>query len=73
MPRGHLRTYRRPKPADDATAELERILAAEQVPDDAGPIRERRSIDYRPLVVGIGLVISGLAAIAFVLTLRASG
>jgi hypothetical protein len=71
MPRRHPHTYRRPKPVDDAAAELERILTEEQVPDDAEPIRERRSIDYRPLVAVIALVIFGLAAIAFILTLRA--
>jgi hypothetical protein len=70
MPRRHPHTYRRPKQVDDAAAELERTITAEQVPDDAGPIRERRSIDYRPLVAVIGLVIFGLAAIAFLFALR---
>jgi hypothetical protein len=36
-------------------------------------MRERRSIDYRPIIAVIGLVIFGLAAIALILTSRASG
>jgi hypothetical protein len=55
MPRRHLRTYRRPKSIE---------------PNDSGPTGKRPLIDYRPLVAVIGLVIFGLAAIAFLLTLR---
>jgi hypothetical protein len=71
MPRRHLRTYRRPKPVEDA--ELERILSADRHPDESGPVRERPAIDYRPIIAVIGLVVFGLAAIAFLLSLRAHG
>jgi hypothetical protein len=70
VPRRHPHTYRRPKPADDAAAELERILTTEQVPEDGGHLQNRPPIDYRPIVAVIGLVVLGLGLIAFVLTLH---
>jgi hypothetical protein len=71
MPRRHPRTYRRPKPIDDA--DLERILGPEREPDESGPTRQRPTIDYRPIIAVVGLVVFGLAAIAFLLTLRSHG
>jgi hypothetical protein len=71
MPRRHLRTYRRPKPADEAIADLERTLSTElQVPSDTGHFQNRPLIDYRPIVAVIGLVVFGLGLIAFLLTMR---
>jgi hypothetical protein len=73
MPRRHLHTYRPPKPVDDAVAELERILSAEQVATNRAPVPERAPINYRRIAAVIGLVILGLAAITFILTLRSHG
>jgi hypothetical protein len=71
MPRRHIRTYRRPKPIDDA--DVERILSAEREPDERWLTRERPAIDYRPMIAVVGLVIIGLPLIAFLLSLRMTG
>jgi hypothetical protein len=70
MPRRHPHTYRRPNPADDALADLERALEqpGSVASDDASP-RESPSIDYRPVVAVIAIVIFGLGLIAFILAL----
>lgn len=71
MPRRHPHTYRRPKSADDALAVGERVLGEpEDAATDDAPARERRSIDYRPIVAVIAMVIFGFGLIAFLLALR---
>jgi len=66
MPRRHPRIYSQPNPAEDALADIERPL---HEPDNASidemPQRQRPSIDYRPLVAVIAIVIFSLALIAF--------
>jgi hypothetical protein len=66
MPRRHPRIYSQPKPAEDALADIERLL---HEPDNASidemPQRQRPSIDCRPLVAVIAIVIFSLALIAF--------
>lgn len=66
MPRRHPRIYSQPKPAEDALADIERLL---HEPDNASidemSQRQRPSIDYRPLVAVIAIVIFSLALIAF--------
>jgi hypothetical protein len=61
MPRRHIRTYRGPK------------AVRKEEPNDRRPLRELPPIDYRRVVAVIGLVVFGLAAIAFLLTLRSRG
>jgi hypothetical protein len=72
MPRRHLRTYRRPKPVDEALADLERALdGQEKAASDDAPRRELPPTDYRPVVAVIAIVIFSLAMIALIFTLRA--
>jgi hypothetical protein len=68
MPRRHIRTYRRQKPLNEA--EVGGFLSAEDAPVDHRRTQAQPTIDYRPIVAVLGLVIFGLAAIAFILTLR---
>jgi hypothetical protein len=71
VPRRHLRTYRRPKPIDEALADLERALdGPEKTAGDDAPRRELPPTDYRPIVAVIAIVIIALALIAFLLSLR---
>jgi hypothetical protein len=71
VPRRHLRTYRRPKPIDEALADLERALdRPEQAATDDAPRRELPPTDYRPIIAVIAMVIFSLALIAFLLSLR---
>jgi hypothetical protein len=72
MPRRHLRTYRRPKPSDEALADLERALDGPDRATDDAPRRELPPTDYRPIITVIAIVIFSLALIAFVFTLRAA-
>jgi hypothetical protein len=70
--RRHPHTYRRPKPVDEALADLERALdGPENVTSDDAPRRELPPTDYRPIIAVIAIVIFSLAMIAFVFTLRA--
>jgi hypothetical protein len=72
MPRRHPRTYLRPKAPDERSADLLRVIEQpERAADDDAPPQERPSIDYRPIVAVIAIVILSLAFIAFLLTLRA--
>jgi len=58
MPRRHPRIYSQPKPAEDALADIERLLHEPDNPSiDEMPQRQRPSIDYRPLVAVIAIVI----------------
>jgi len=61
MPRRHQHTYRWGKPVDEAIAELEREFAPEPT--------KREPIDYRPIIAVVGIVVFGLALIAFLLSL----
>jgi hypothetical protein len=71
MTRRHLRTYRRPKPVDEAMADLERALdGPEQAATDDAPLRELPPTDYRPIIAVVAIVIFSLAMIAFLLSLR---
>jgi hypothetical protein len=71
MPRRHLRTYRRPKQADEAIADLERALEQPgSVTLDEAPRRELPPTDYRPVVAVLAIVIFSLGLIAFFLALR---
>jgi hypothetical protein len=73
MPRRHLRTYRRPKPSDEALADLERALdEPEKTASDDAARRELPPTDYRPIIAVIVIVIFSLGLIALLLTLRAS-
>jgi hypothetical protein len=73
MPRRHLRTYRRPKPIDEALADLQRALdGPEKAASDEAPRRELPPTDYRPIVAVIAIVIFSLAMIALIFTLRAA-
>jgi hypothetical protein len=72
MPRRHPHTFRRPKSANDALADFERVLyEPENAPIDQAPPNERPSIDYRPILAVIAIVIFSLALISFIFTLRA--
>jgi hypothetical protein len=62
--RRHPRTYRRPKSGDDALAGIEGALHEPgNAPMDDAPPRERPSIDYRPIIAVIAIVIFSLALI----------
>jgi hypothetical protein len=72
MPRHHPHTYRRPKPIDEALADLERALAQpEGTASDDAPRRELPPTDYRPMIAVIAIVIFSLALIAFIFAIRA--
>lgn len=66
MPRRHPRTYQRKRARPS--------YEGEQGEWPGAHMRKRSTpTDYRPLIAVIGLVIFGLAAIAFLLTLRSHG
>jgi hypothetical protein len=70
MPRRHLR-YRRPKPADEPFADLQRELTQQGGSStEEQPRPGLLPIDYRPMIAVIVFVIFGLGLIAFLLTLR---
>jgi hypothetical protein len=72
MSRRHLRTYRWPKPVDEAMADLERAIdGPEKATGDDAPRRELPPTDYRPIIAVIAIVIFSLALIAFIFTVRA--
>jgi hypothetical protein len=72
MPRRHPRPYRPLKPAEKAIGDLKRAIGQrETMACDEAPPREQPSIDYRPVVTVIAIVIFGLGLIAFLHTLRA--
>jgi hypothetical protein len=71
MPRRHPHTYRRPNRSDETIADAERAV---ERPENASvrpaPRRDLPSLDCRPILAVIAVVIFGLGLIAFLLSLR---